>query len=95
MEHPSRYSHSDSHPQRCCIAALSILLLLPGFALIAQMGTTGSDDAPKIPDYQLDSLVAPIALYPDQLLSQVLVASTYPLEITQLQMEDVIVGVDI
>ena len=85
MEHPSRYSHSDSHPQRCCIAALSILLLLPGFALIAQMGTTGSDDAPKIPDYQLDSLVAPIALYPDQLLSQVLVASTYPLEITQLQ----------
>src|SRR6266853_1120599 len=34
---------------------------------------------------QLDSLVAPIALYPDPLLSQVLVASTYPLEIVQLQ----------
>src|SRR5213595_2025059 len=34
---------------------------------------------------QLDSLVAPIALYPDNLLSQVLVASTYPLEIIQLQ----------
>jgi hypothetical protein len=33
----------------------------------------------------LDSLVAPIALYPDPLLSQVLVASTYPLEIIQLQ----------
>src|SRR5262249_32209607 len=30
---------------------------------------------------QLDSLVAPIALYPDALLSQVLVASTYPAEI--------------
>jgi hypothetical protein len=41
--------------------------------------------APKIPDDQLDSLVSPIALYPDPLLSQVLVASTYPLEIVQLQ----------
>src|SRR6516165_6781728 len=29
---------------------------------------------------QLDSLVAPIALYPDPILGQVLVASTYPLE---------------
>jgi len=32
---------------------------------------------------QLDSLVAPLALYPDPILSQVLVASTYPLEIVQ------------
>jgi Protein of unknown function (DUF3300) len=39
----------------------------------------------KILADQLDSLVAPIALYPDPLLSQVLVASTYPLEIIQLQ----------
>ena len=37
-----------------------------------------------LPD-QLDSLVAPIAIYPDNLLSQTLVASTYPLEIVQLQ----------
>ncbi|MES2221819.1 MAG: DUF3300 domain-containing protein [Acidobacteriota bacterium] len=41
--------------------------------------------APKIPADQLDSLVAPIALYPDPLLAQVLAASTYPLEIIQLQ----------
>jgi hypothetical protein len=33
----------------------------------------------------LDSLVAPIALYPDPLLAQVLAASTYPLEIIQLE----------
>src|SRR6516165_1034484 len=32
---------------------------------------------------QLDSLVAPIALYPDPILSQVLVASTYPIEIVE------------
>src|ERR1044072_9065046 len=42
-------------------------------------------DVVKIPADQLDSLVAPIALYPDNLLSQTLVASTYPLEIIQLQ----------
>lgn len=32
---------------------------------------------------QLDQLVAPIALYPDPLLAQVLMASTYPLEVVQ------------
>lgn len=42
-------------------------------------------ETPKIPDDQLDSLVAPIALYPDPMLAQVLAASTYPLELIQLQ----------
>lgn len=32
---------------------------------------------------QLDSLLAPVALYPDTLLSHVLIASTYPLEVVQ------------
>ena len=32
---------------------------------------------------ELDQLLAPIALYPDSLLTQVLMASTYPLEIVQ------------
>jgi hypothetical protein len=43
------------------------------------------DVAPAASPQQLDSLVAPIALYPDNLLAQVLAASTYPLEIVQLQ----------
>jgi hypothetical protein len=34
---------------------------------------------------QLPDLVAPIALYPDALISQVFVASTYPLEMVQAQ----------
>ena len=41
--------------------------------------------AAPIPADQLDSLVAPIALYPDPLLAQTLAASTYPLELMQLQ----------
>src|SRR4051794_32069064 len=32
---------------------------------------------------QLGALVAPIALYPDELLANVLAASTYPLEVVQ------------
>src|SRR5205807_3316146 len=49
-----------------------------------QPGT--AEQAPaRMPPDQLDSLVAPIALYPDPLLAQVLAASTYPLELVQLQ----------
>src|SRR5436305_12167251 len=33
---------------------------------------------------QLEALVAPIALYPDELLANVLAASTYPLEVVQV-----------
>jgi hypothetical protein len=53
----------------------------------AQQSTSASSRTAtqKIPADQLDSLVAPIALYPDPMLAQVLAASTYPLEIIQLQ----------
>src|SRR5580704_15789099 len=37
---------------------------------------------PLTPD-QLNDLVAPIALYPDPLVSQIMVAATYPLEVVQ------------
>src|SRR5438046_9855778 len=47
--------------------------------------TSDTEQAPKLPNDQLDSLVAPIALYSDPLLAQTLAASTYPLEIIQLQ----------
>jgi hypothetical protein len=50
-----------------------------------QAPTATTAAAAKIPNDQLDSLVAPVALYPDPLLAQVLAASTYPLEIIQLQ----------
>ena len=52
--------------------------------LLAQEETTTTEEAPKIPNEQLDSLVAPIALYPDAMLTQTLAASTYPLEVMQL-----------
>ena len=68
----------------------SVLLVAGGSQSEAQaqeqkQAATTEEPAPKIPNDQLDSLVAPIALYQDALLAQVLAASTYPLEIVQLQ----------
>ena len=51
---------------------------------VAQSGASATQETAKFPHEELDSLVAPIALYPDPLLTQTLVASTYPLEIVQL-----------
>jgi hypothetical protein len=42
-----------------------------------------AQDKPPLKPEEIEALVAPIALYPDTLLSQVLMASTYPLEIVQ------------
>ena len=75
---------------RSIVAVLCVALLVPvdsvAWAWSPQQQAGGNaEQAPKIPHDQLDSLVAPIALYPDPLLAQTLVASTYPLEIIQLQ----------
>ena len=67
------------------------MILVPGDTLAytpqqsSAPASSPAGQAAKIPPEQLDSLVAPIALYPDPLLAQVLAASTYPLEIIQLQ----------
>ncbi|MBL8201594.1 MAG: DUF3300 domain-containing protein [Chromatiales bacterium] len=73
------------------VAIACAALVVPGdFTVLAQgaepspAGTT-EPAAEKLPPDQLDSLVAPIALYPDPLLAQTLVAATYPLEMIQLQ----------
>jgi Protein of unknown function (DUF3300) len=75
---------------RRVVALLCALLVLPGNLVVYAQSSPQQDaqpeqPPPKIPNDQLDSLVAPIALYPDPLLAQVLAASTYPLEIIQLQ----------
>ena len=77
---------------RECAAIICVAVLIPGNSPLAgaqaQQPATASTPAPaatKLPADQLDSLVAPIALYPDALLSQTLVASTYPLEVVQLK----------
>ena len=76
---------------RSLLAMLCTLAVVPGDTLAymvspqAKQAPPSKDQAAKIAPDQLDSLVAPIALYPDPLLAQTLAASTYPLEIVQLQ----------
>src|SRR4029434_6411322 len=67
------------------IVCAVLLVVVPGYPLAWSQPASPEALPPKIPNDQLDSLVAPIALYPDPLLSQTLVASTYPLEIIQLE----------
>jgi hypothetical protein len=65
---------------------IALVLLIPAVAT----AQTPSAPAPAASDQllkpeQLEALVSPIALYPDSLLSNVLMASTYPLEIVQAE----------
>ena len=61
------------------IGLLAICLALPA-PLFAQ-----AKPAKVFKQEELDQLLAPIALYPDDLLTQILMASTYPLEVVQAE----------
>jgi len=60
-------------------AALAGMPLATGF--VAPTDAVAQTPA-KVSNQQLDSLTAPIALYPDALLAQVLMASTFPQDVT-------------
>ena len=49
----------------------------------AEIETIGNDDPPPLPARDLETLVGPVALYPDSLLAIILPASAYPLQIVQ------------
>jgi len=58
------------------LALVIVMVLVLPPLLMGQPGRPFKDE-------ELDQLVAPIALYPDPLLAQILMASTYPLEVVQ------------
>ena len=66
-------------------APLSMFLLLWVFAscAVAQAPAASGGAAPAFSEAQLNTLVGPIALYPDDLVAIILPAATYPLEIVQ------------
>ena len=76
---------------RSRVAILCTIILVSGDTLTYGSQSPAAPARPanaqtaKVSPEQLDSLVAPIALYPDPLLAQVLAASTYPLEVVLLQ----------
>ncbi len=68
---------------RRSLAALVVAVLLPVAATAQTSNPAPQPGGQPLGTEQLDALVAPIALYPDNLLSQVLMAATYPLEVVQ------------
>jgi len=65
---------------------LALLLLVPSAVAAQNPSPTAESSGDEVlKPGQLDALVAPIALYPDTLLAQVLMASTYPLEVVQAE----------
>ena len=58
-----------------------VLLIAPAGAMAQDQGEAAQPA--KFKQEELDQMLAPIALYPDSLLTQILMASTYPLEVVQ------------
>lgn len=72
---PTRSIHRRARAWVAALLATASLVVAHGGAL-----------AQSQPDYtqaELDRMLAPIALYPDPLLSQILMASTYPIEVVE------------
>ncbi|HEY2534987.1 MAG TPA: DUF3300 domain-containing protein, partial [Xanthobacteraceae bacterium] len=68
------------------LLAIALVLALPQAASAQTPPPSQPASAPPqqlLTAGQLDALVAPIALYPDALLSEILMASTYPLEVVE------------
>ena len=64
--------------------AIAFLILAPAVAAAQTPASTAGADLVLKPE-QLDALVSPIALYPDKLLAEVMMASTYPLEVVEAE----------
>jgi uncharacterized membrane protein YgcG len=73
-------------PRRVLTVALAgvlILALMPRSTIAGQQLAQETTPAASASPEQLQQLVAPIALYPDALVAQILAASTYPTEVVQ------------
>ncbi|MDR3472931.1 MAG: DUF3300 domain-containing protein, partial [Devosia sp.] len=67
------------------IAAFSLVVPPPLFAQPAPAPVVAGAEATAFTPEQLDALLAPIALYPDALLAQTLMAATYPLQVVEAE----------
>jgi hypothetical protein len=61
----------------------SLIWVLVGFLALPGPLSAAESAGQGFKPEEIDALVAPIALYPDSLLSQIFMASTYPLEIVE------------
>lgn len=89
-EHRAADVSGHAHPALDRLFAFALVLLLallmPAHSQAQSSGVPPdleAQSAEYLPQDQLDALLAPIALYPDDLLAQVLMAATYPLEVVE------------
>src|SRR5262245_42614090 len=68
---------------RCLDAFLKVVVLIALCSFVCAPTQAQQASASPLSKAQLEQLVAPIALHPDPLLSQMLMASTYPTEVVQ------------
>jgi len=68
---------------RCLDPFLKVAVLIGLLSIVCAPTQAQQSSASPLSKAQLEQLVAPIALHPDPLLSQMLMASTYPTEVVQ------------
>jgi hypothetical protein len=68
-----------------CVAAVLLLTAQSDNSQTAAATSSPEQTGPVFKAEEIDQILAPIALYPDELLAQVLMASTYPLEIVEAE----------
>jgi hypothetical protein len=76
----------NNFTKTCChsfIIALLILIALPAVFIDKANAQELYEEQIPFSEAELAQILAPIALYPDSLLTHILIASTYPLEIVQ------------
>lgn len=67
------------------LPALLVTSVLTALPAAAQGASASATAATSFRQEELEQLAAPIALYPDSLVSQMLMAATYPLEVVQAE----------
>jgi len=65
------------------LGVIVVLLTLLPLLVSAEHEYEDQQEGPAFSQAELDQMLAPIALYPDSLLLQILMASTYPLEVVE------------
>lgn len=91
MKHTKHTKHTKHKMQKFSLSAASAALaltlttggMLVGASLTQPVHAQTAGQSANLTLPQLESLVSSIALYPDSLLSQMLMASTYPLEVAE------------
>src|SRR5208283_3910412 len=93
LQAPAGLQDAGTYPDRTTNSGYSLVApAAPRYSLVAtsaqqsphvQKATSTTSTTQSFSQEELDALLTPIALYPDALLSQVLMASTYPLEVVE------------